>query len=201
MSGVDIQFEFKYPNFGQKIADNRRRIMIFMAAMLQTNRGMLFDAEGAYNGHQKWAPLKFRNGQILSKSGTLRKSIAPGGMSGNPGPDGIVRISSDIVTIGTKLHYARMMNDGTVGLPGGVLKPKYALALAIPMPGGKGATKIAKQVKGVRKKNKNTGKMEKTLLVKSVKIPPRNFNSLNEKDAGELSEGLVNICREIMLGR
>lgn len=133
MSLVGIQF--KFPKWEQKLKRAHEEINLFLAADMQTNRGMLFDAEGGRNGHQKWAPLVFRNGMILAKRGTLRKSIAPKNDGRRPGagPDGIVRFSGATITVGTSLFYARIMNDGTAKLPGGVIRAKHAKALKIPV--------------------------------------------------------------------
>lgn len=139
---LDIKFEF--PDWVGKIKAQEERLNLFIAAQIQTNRGMIFDKEGAHNGRSKWAPLKFRNGQILSQRGTLRKSIAPSNPNGTAGPDGIVRFQGDTITVGTNLLYARMMNDGTVNMPGGVLRPKNAKALKIPLPKGQSANDNAK---------------------------------------------------------
>lgn len=143
--GVDI--EFKFPDWGGKLAARRDELDRFQAAIIQTNRGMLFDAEGNDNGHVKWAPLRLRSGQVLSRRGALRRSIAPYAANGQPGPDGIVRFSGNEITIGTKLFYAAMMNWGTTGLPGGVLRPKNAKALKIPLPSGESANKRARSLR------------------------------------------------------
>lgn len=142
--GVDI--DFKFPDLEKKMKMAEEEINLFIAAQIQFNRGMLFDQEGAYNGRPKWEDLKFRNGQILSNRGTLRKSIAPYNPRGVPGPDGIVRFSADTITVGTKLGYARMMNDGTTKMPGGVLRPVNAKALKIPVPKGSNAGPAAKAI-------------------------------------------------------
>lgn len=141
-----LEISFKFPDWAGKVKAHADELNLLQAAIIQANRGMLFDAEGAHNGHPKWAPLKFRTGQILSKRGTLRKSIAPRNPKGSPGDDGIVNFGSDTITIGTRLLYARMMNDGTTKLPGGVLTPKNAKALKIPVPQGRSAGPAAKAI-------------------------------------------------------
>lgn len=146
MAGVDIRFTF--PDWAGKVAAHEAELRLLQAALIQTNRGMLFDAEGAYNNHDKWAPLKFRNGQILSRRGKLRKSIAPYNPRGQAGPDGIVRFAGDMIVVGTRLLYASMMNDGTAKLPGGVLKPKNAKALRIPLPEGESANETTRAIRG-----------------------------------------------------
>ena len=230
-----VGIDFRFPSWEKKIKKARREIDLFIAATMQTNRGMLFDNEGAYNGHRKWHPLKFRQGQILTKRGTLRKSIAPISASGRPGRGGIVEFSGDMITIGTKLGYAKLMNDGTVNLPGGVLKAKNAKALAIPLPSGKQATPAAKELrKGASGKKSLQGKIEKmrqslsdepdparrmalenqivrlqkahdrgpknqkVIFRKSVKIPPRPFDTWTEEDDREMEEALKNKIQEIL---
>lgn len=258
MAGVEISF--KFPDWAGKLKAHEAELNLFQAALIQTNRGMLFDAEGAYNNHDKWAPLKFRNGQILSRRGTLRKSIAPYNPSGDPGPDGIVRFSGDMIVVGTKLLYASMMNDGTTKLPGGILRPRNAKALRIPLPSGEAATETTRRIrqqptrdatvdtnerlqkartraskararfertggddamlatvraeravarlsetlaKQLSKANRilDTGKGGKGFLfVKSVKIPPREFNEWNVSDQWEMSASLMSKIVEVMNG-
>lgn len=186
-SAVEIKFDM--PALAPKFRGRIREIYLFIAAQIQTNRGFLFNAEGAYNGHKKWAPLKFRQGQILSKRGTLRKSIAPIPARGQPGNDGIVRISGETVTVGTKLFYARLMNDGTTKMPGGVLRAINAKALKIPLPPGKIATPAGKAAR------KDYGPF---MFRKSVKIPPRPFDDWTNKDQEELDQALSNKIAEIL---
>lgn len=151
MSGVD--FDFKFPDLKAKVENAKDEIHLSLAAGMQTNRALLFDAEGNYNGHEGWAPLVFRRGMILSDRGTLRKSLAPRPAKGQAGPDGIVEIGPDVVTIGTNLKYAAMMNWGTTNLPGGVLRPTKAQALRIPIPKGDNAAQAARDIraKGIAK--------------------------------------------------
>ncbi len=143
-----IAIEFKFPDWENKLKAAKDELYVFVAAIMQTNRGMLFDAEGAYNGHEKWAPLKLRVGQILKLTGTLSQSMGPMGAKGKPGPSGIVRFNGDEVTIGTTLAYARLMNDGTVKMPGGKLVAKNAKALKIPLPKGLAQTEASKELRG-----------------------------------------------------
>lgn len=145
--GKLVSIEMDFPELAEKVKAAEDEINLFIAAQVQTNRGLLFDSEGAHNGHERWAPLRLRNGQIMSRSGTLRKSIAPYNATGQPGPGGIVRFEGDTIVVGTTLGYARMMNDGTVNLPGGVLRPVNAEALAIPLPSGVMANPEAKKLR------------------------------------------------------
>lgn len=141
---LDISFQF--PGWLEKIRQSEQSLNLFCAAQIQANRGMLFDAEGARNGHKKWAPLQFRAGQIMSNRGALRQSIGPQNPRGTPGADGIVRFTGETIVVGTTLLYARLMNDGTTKMPGGVLRPKNAKALKIPVPNGKNAGPAAQSI-------------------------------------------------------
>lgn len=186
---VDIKFDM--PKLSPILRKNKQRLLLAFAAAIQTNRGMMFDKEGAYNGHKKWAPLKFRNGQILTDTGTLRKSIAPTNPKGTPGQDGIVQFSGDTIKVGTRLFYAAMMNWGTTKLPGGVLRPKNAQALRIPLPSGKGATPGAK---GLRKQSGDH------IYRKSVRIPARRFDEWNEEDQQEIDATVANLIAVLLDG-
>lgn len=144
-----VELDFKFPDWGAKLRAREDELNRFTAAMVQTNRGMMFDKEGAHNGRPKWAPLRLRNGQILSNRGALRKSLAPANPRGAPGPDGIVRFAGDLIVFGTKVGYARLMNDGTAKMPGGVLRAKNANALKIPLPSGQNATVATRKLRAV----------------------------------------------------
>jgi phage gpG-like protein len=201
MSGVDI--DFKFPDVYGLFIAAREELNLFTAAQIQTNRGMLFDSEGAYNGHQPWAPLKLRVGQILSDRGVLRKSVAPRNPSGSAGPEGYVRFGADEIRIGSKLIYASTMNDGTTKMPGGVMRPVHAQALKIPLPAGKSATPYAKSLRKGAKTIKTevaegVFKNQKFIFRKFVRIPARNFTDWNEQDAQELSEALANKAVEVI---
>lgn len=191
---ASLKIKWKFPDWKRRVKEREEEINLFIAANMQTNRGMLFDASGSYNGHEKWKKLVLRQGQPLSKTGALRRSIGPMNDGKRPvqSPSGIVRMSGNTITIGTKLAYARMMNDGTKNLPGGVLRPIHAKALRIPLPGGQGATKVAKSLR------KSEGKF---MFRKSVKIPPRPFDTWTKEDQEELSEALREKLAEILNGK
>jgi phage gpG-like protein len=149
--GSLVAIEFKFPNWEAKIKAAREEIGLFIAAIMQTNRGLLFDEEGSHNGHPKWAPLKFRVGHILKLTGALSQSMAPrnNGKSAGHAAGSILRLEGDSITIGSNLAYARLMNDGTTKLPGGVLRPAPGdKAIAIPLPSGKKASDYAKSLRG-----------------------------------------------------
>ena len=116
----EVKIEFKYPDFIGQASLLKKNLPGLIAATLQTQRAMIFDREGAYNGREKWKPLKCRDGQILSKRGTLRKSIGP--MPAGPTTPGfatgsIVRYATGIVTIGTNIRYAHVHEKGAVIVP------------------------------------------------------------------------------------
>lgn len=202
----DLDIKFSFPGWKERILKNWDDIHLFIAAQMQFNRGMLFDNEGLYNGHDKWAELRFRSGQILSHRGTLRKSIAPiGGVvgpnaKGKPGPNGIVRVAGNEVTIGSTLIYARMMNDGTTKMPGGVLRPVKAKALKIPLPEGKQATDLAKELRKSGKTLPIEGRKTpgRFIFRKSVKIPARPYDTWTKEDQDELTEALTNKIARIL---
>lgn len=198
MVGLEIKLEF--PKWAEKLEAKRQEINEFVAAMMQTNRGMLFDREGAYNGHPKWKPLVFRTGMILSNRGILRRSIAPINPDGKPGPGGIVSFSGESITIGTRVAYAALMNEGTANLPGGVLRPVNAKALMIPLPAGKKATQTAKDLRKGSSKSTREGapKNERVIFRKSVRIPARRFDQWNEADQQELGEALRNKIVQVL---
>lgn len=166
-----LTIKFKFPKLDERIKKNRKRIQEFMAAAMQTNRALLFDHEGAYSGHKKWAPLKMRSGKILSKRGNLRKSIAPSNDGKHPtmSNNGIVQYKSGIVKIGTNIAYAAIQNNG------GIIKAKNAKALKIPIEGGKGY-----------------------IFRKKVTIPARNFNEITPEDQVEFNEALKAILVEVL---
>lgn len=196
-----LEVTFKFPDFEAKLRRRAEEMNLFLVANIQTNRGLLFDSEGARYGHRKWAPLKFRAGQILSKRGALRRSIAPANPSGKAGSDGIVRFVGDQIIVGTNLLYARMMNDGTAKLPGGVLRAKNGGVLMIPIPSGKAATPAAKSLKKTRVTYEAAPGVEKNRNVifrKSVKIPARNFTDWNDNDQSEIDGAFLTKLIEIM---
>lgn len=131
---VDMKWDF--PDFYDLLEKNKKRVYMAMAAAMQTNRAMLFDHEGQYNNRERWAPLKWRQGMILSDRGVLRRSIGPKTNGKEPKREtgSIVDFNDQFITIGTKIAYARMMNDGTTKMPGGVLKSPDGKALKLPHP-------------------------------------------------------------------
>lgn len=173
-----IGIQWKFPAW-QKAFDTRfEELQMFIAAQMQTNRGLLFDKSGDVNGHPRWAPLVFRTGQPLKKTGALSKSMGPrnDGITAQRNEGSIVKFNADTITIGTSLAYAAMMNWGTTRLPGGVLRPKNAKALKIPTGQGK------------------------FIFRKSVKIPERRFDTWTEEDEIELKIAVETKLGELFNG-
>lgn len=199
-----LEFNFKYPDWQTTVLRAVPELHMFIAAQLQTNRGLLFDAEGARNGGEKWKSPMFRNGMALSNRGVLRKSIGPKASERpiiNKGT--IVRFAGDKIIVGTNLAIARLMNDGTVKMPGGKMVPTRAKALKIPLPGGKKATESAKLLRrGATTIQKEVApgkfKNERVIFRKSVKIPARPFDELTLEDKHELEVALANKIYQIV---
>lgn len=176
-----ISFRLKTISLAAKLIKNRDNVKRIMAATMQTNRGLLFARGGAHNGHAPWKPLVFRAGQPLKDKGALSKSIAPAHGPNEPGrsPNGIVRLSGNVVTVGTNLHYATMMNWGTTKLPGGVLRPVNGKALRIPLPAGKKASDVAKGLAKGAKSGKSLARQVSDLEIQ-----------IRYTQSSELAEGL-----------
>lgn len=200
-----IEVSMSFPKLSQRLTAARDAIAAELIVAIQTNRGMLFDAEGGYNGHAPWDPLVLRTGQILAQRGVLKKSIAPSGSSGKPGPGGYVSMDGrGVVTVGTAVAYAALMNFGTVNMPGGVMRPVRAKVLRIPLPKGESANDAAEDIKvGQRRKKIKAGeklgrKDEYFIYRKWVKIPARRFDTITEQDAAEFAEAARNAIVEAL---
>ncbi len=174
---VDVKIDLGL-DLERALKANEKRISEVMAATIQTNRGLLFANEGAHNGHAKWAPLKWRDGQILADTGALKNSIAPkippGSESpGTPGRGGYIEYSGDIrsktVVVGTEIKYANTHDKGAV------IKPVTKQVLRFRGPGGKG-----------------------WVFARSVTIPRREFTGWNEQDTEELEQTLKNLIEQII---
>jgi hypothetical protein len=107
--------------------------------------------------------------------GTLKRAIV-GTEKGSAGPGGVVRIRGNEVKLEVTLIYANMMNWGTSRLPDGVLRPKRAQALRIPVKGGK------------------------PIYAASVTIPPRRFDDWTSADKRELGKAMAAKITEILNG-
>lgn len=196
-----ISLKLSMPKLDEIMIAHEKQIMGLLAATMQTNRAMMFDKDGADNGKKKWKDPIFRKGRPLQDSGDLRKSMAPmnDGLRPAYSSNGIVKISGNAVRIGTNLTYARLMNDGTALLPGGVLKPVNAKALKIPLPSGVKATDDAKDArKGAKSITDDFGNKEKVLFRRSVKIPPRNMDEVTKQDEKEWADTMANYIAEVL---
>ena len=173
MGKASVEVKLVFPNFLERLEENRERIERVIASTVQTQVGLRFDAEGAHNGHEKWQGLKMREGQILSLTGALRKSMSPPGAEGNPGPEGFVRSQGELANIqtevGTKLIYANTHDKGAV------IRPKAKKAL--------------------RYLNPSTGKF---VFSKKSVIPARPFTDVSSEDQDELEKTLANLLAEIL---
>jgi phage gpG-like protein len=170
---ASLKVDFKFPDLLKAFENSFDRIKIAIASTVQTQVGMRFDNEGSYNGHERWAPLVMRQGQILSLTGTLRKSIAPSAADGRPGSQGFVEASGlpddMLVEVGTKVLYSSTHNNGAI------IRPVNKRSL--------------------RYMNPNTGKF---IFSKKSVIPKRNFTDQNEVDRKEIEETLANLITDIL---
>lgn len=173
MAKAKVTIDFKFPKYFEAVQAALPRIERTIASTIQTQVGMRFDAEGGHNGHEKWKGLKMRQGQILSLTGILRKSVSPPGATGEPGADGFVRHQGsvmDLLTeVGTKLIYAGTHDKGAI------IRPKNKQALRFMIPG-----------------------TNKFVFTKKSVIPARPFTDMNEVDKRELEETLSNLVAEIL---
>lgn len=178
-----VSIDIKIPNYLKRLQGSLKRIQIAMAADIQTNRGLMFDAEGAYNGHPKWKDLKSgankriaKNGmqerQILRKSGALKNSIAPTGASGRAGPGGTVilegTIAAPAVRVSTQIKYAAIHDKG-----GTIRHPGTANGFG----------------KGIK------------IPAHDIEMPRRNFSDWNRQDQKQMGIMLKNLLSEILNGR
>lgn len=172
MSKASLEVKFEFPDLLRVFENSYDRISMGIASTIQTQAGMRFDNEGSYNGHEKWAPLVMRSGQILSLTGTLRRSLSPPNANGKAGPNGTVDASgspADMkVEVGSKVIYASVQNEG--------------------------ATIVPKNKRALRFLNPGNGKF---IFSKKSVIPKRNFTDLNENDKQEIEETLSSILVEL----
>jgi phage gpG-like protein len=192
MSQVGI--EWRFPALEQLVKSHQEEISLFIAAQLQTNRGLMFDESNA-GRPTPWKKPLLRDGQPLSQGGELRRSFAPknDGQRPGQGPSGIVRIAGEAITIGTSLAYADILNNG------GIIRPKRFPVLWIPLPNGSAKSsnapsKLAKHIKSgksgapiVKGKNGIT-----YLLAKKATIPARPMDEWTADDQLEVETALRN---------
>ena len=169
MGKAAVAIDFSFPDLLGAVEGSRDRIQRTIASSVQTLTGLRFDAEGAYHGHEHWKPLKYRQGQILSLTGTLRKSISPPTADGNPGPQGWIAMTgtlNDLLTVvGTKILYASVHDRGA----------------KIKWPGT--ANGFGQGIK---------------LGPHEIPIPARPFTDLNKNDLDEIEETLANTIVDIL---
>lgn len=203
-----VGIDWTFPDLGARFKRREQEILLFVAAQLQTNRGLMFDTANA-GRPTPWEKPKFRDGQPLSANGTLRKSFAPRNDGQRPvkGPDGIVRVQGEKVTIGTMVAYGPIHNEG------GVIRPKRFPVLWIPIPNGKAnssqaPTKLAKSlIKGAKKGERGNGAPivkgrdgRYYLLAKKATIPKRPMDEWTQADQEELEIALRNKLEEVLNG-
>lgn len=186
MGKSDVTIKWDFPDLKGRLDDALPRLGKLLASVLQTQRGMIFDSEGKHNGRQGWKPLKHRQGQILSLTGTLRKSVGPTGIPGQAGEGGYVQIKGTLadqeVFLGTQIKYAAIHNfGGTIHHPGTDkgFGPKRYVRRA-----GGGYRKIG----GVR------------IPPHAIKIPKRPFMDLTELDRLEVQMTLKRAIVRILNG-
>lgn len=212
--GSDVKVTWKFPNLAKAYRASENDILLFIAAMLQTNRGMMFDTSNA--GRTPWPKPLLRRGQPLSQRGPLRQSFGPANDGKQPArnPGGIVRMNSNVVTIGTSLKYAPVLNEGAI------IYPRKGKWLWIPLPDGaanssNAPTPLAKSLRKAsgRRKKDNGWKWTKTqggalvvkapsgkvfLLAKKANIPRRPMDEWVESDQRELEEALRNKLAQVL---
>lgn len=204
---TEIAVSSKIPKWAQKFRSLLPQINLFLAATMQTNRGMLFIHQGSYNGHEAWKPPKLRDGMPLRDRGTLMKSIGPvtraktGRLVPVHNEGTLVKMGLDYVTIGTTLKKAKILNNG------GTIIPKRKKLLWIPLSTNKNkASQEVTKAIGKAKHNYRAGNKSKVILhgapvvrlangkffmlAKKVVIPPRPFDKLNKADRDEIASAL-----------
>jgi phage gpG-like protein len=186
MAVATCEINLKFPGLETAKAEILRMVPPAIAATLQTQRALIFDTEGRHNGRPGWKPLSPRTRpewgqrQILSKTGVLRRSIAPRTNGIEPGRDvgTIVRYSTGLVVVGTSVPYAAIHNNGGHTGPH-IIRPKKAKALRFM--GASGEFIFRKSVK-------HPGSV----------IPARPFADLTADDVREIEETMANLIMEAL---
>ena len=175
---MTVSVNIQLPDFDKKQMWMLRAVPLLIAASLQTQRGLIFQNEGQWNGREKWAPLKFRDGKILRDKGDLSKSIAPRHDDNKPGRSAgtILEAKGDIVSVGTDIAYAIIHEEGKVyhGTP--------EMPLAFPAPLYKISSKTGKQRKSG----------QYWIFCQKITIPARPFGNVTQMDADEIAQTLAN---------
>lgn len=182
-SVVECKIEMKSPPWKEMADKLKAALPGVLAANLQTQRAMVFDTEGRYNGRPGWAPLKHRKGQILKDTGTLSKSMGPKPSGNKPGHavGSILRMSDNVVTIGTDIAYAAIHNNGALIAPHEVM------------------TWRSKKTGKFQKFSKKRGKLE-IHNVRGYWIPARTFNDFTPQDAHEITTALEGYITSVLGG-
>jgi phage gpG-like protein len=169
------EIELDFPQFKNVAVQIQSELPGLIAATLQTQRAMIFDSEGSYNGRPGWEPLKHRKGQILSDSGDLRKSMGPMNDGTAPGhaAGSIVQLAMGLVTIGTNIRYAEIHDQGAT-IPGHASKTFHSL-------------KTGRFIKHSRKRG-----IWKQHYTDAYDIPARPFGNFTSEDISELNETVTN---------
>lgn len=201
MPGASCEAKLEFPDLSERLERAQQRIEQAIAATVQTNVGMRFDNEGAWNGHDKWDPLKRRKGQILSLTGTLRRSIAPRGAKGTAGPQGFVRSSGNaadmLVEVGTVVAYAAVHNNGAV-----IQRAQSMKAFKIYTSGAReGQHRFASAAEAEKGGGRNHVILERDVKAHEIKIPRRNFTDLNAQDEQEIADTLADVLAAVLEGR
>jgi len=165
-----MKITWSMPDLERRVRQKMPEMLNLIIATLQTQRAMIFDAEGAYNGRQAWKKSKRAEktgGQTLSKSGELRRSIGPSNSGITPGRSKgtIIEIEGTRVTLGSSLVYAAIQNNG------GIVKH----------PGTKNGFG-----KGIKIRQHN------------IKIDKRPFMDYTEEDRQEVLSTLVNYLTDVL---
>lgn len=186
-----VEIDFNLPDFGAAAKEIRRSLPGLIAATLQLQRSMIFQTHGSYHGRRPWEPLKHRAGEPLRDRGTLSQSIGPmnDGLHPAKRKGSIVRLSNDIVTIGTDLAYARVQNDGATIKPKGGTYSSYTVRTA--------KSSRTRLVKIDRPRKRRMLRFwialeGRYVFAKQVTIPARPFADITSDDVRNLQETVAN---------
>lgn len=169
---TEVVIELNLPDWSAARERILSEVPGLIAATLQTQRGMIFDQSGAYNGRPAWPDLRCRNGMPLKDRGTLAQSIAPRNDGLRPGRSTgtILRTMGGldgITTVGSSLAYASVQNNGAT------IVPVRARALRFKCHG-------------------------RWVFRKKVVIPPRPFADWTHQDQNELVTTVENYVKYVL---
>ena len=182
---MTVEVSVNLPDFDAASLTSLKDLPALIAATVQTQRRMIFENEGQYNGRPRWEPLKFRQGQILKDTGTLSKSIGPKNDGKRPAKanGSIVEMQPDMVTVGTDIAYAIVHEEGRI------IRPKN--------PGGLLHFQVPEYVRS-NKTGKLRQKGTRWIHAHQVTIPARPFGNITQQDADELAETISNYYESIL---